>query len=197
MSERSLETFISNLVEPPEFDADEEQLEQNYEKALYETSKIEIIDSVGTSDFQDVWLTLKDDIQFETIKLQRIFSEQILDKMFEVYDFSFPDKILLETQYELDDFYQFLQFFEYESTEFLIYVWRFLGPKNLMTLGVESFCKDKDDLIIKEIGEQLELHPQPKLIDLFLRSFYKEKMIEWFIKNSIQRNIDITVNLSI
>jgi hypothetical protein len=197
MSERSTETFISNLIEPSELDADEEQLEHNYEKACYESSKIEIIDSVGANNFQDVWLTLKDDIQFETIKLQRIFSEQILDKIFEVYDFSFPDIISLETQYELDDFYQFLQFFEYENTKFLIYVWSFLGQKNLMKLDIESFCKNNTNVIIKEIGEQLELHPQPKLTNIFLRSCYKEKIIEWFIKNSTQKNIDITVNLSI
>lgn len=197
MSEQAMETFISNLVEPPEFDADEEQLEHNYEKASYESSKIEIIDSVSSDDFKDIWLTLKNDIQSETIKLQRIFSEQILDKMFEVYDFSFPESISLETQYELDNFYQFLQFFEYESTNFLIHVWSFLKPKNLITLDIEKFCKTNSDIIIKEIGEQLDLHPQPKLIDLFLRSFYREKIIEWFVKNSTQNNIDITVNLSI
>ena len=197
MSEQAMETFISNLVEPPEFDADEEQLERNYEKASYESSKIEIIDAVGSDDFKDVWLTLKKDIQFETIKLQRIFSEQILDKIFEIYDFSFPETISLETEYELDDFYQFLQFFEYDNIYFLIYVWSFLEPKNLMHLDIEKFCKSNSNKIIKEIGEQLDLHPQPKLIDLFLRSFYKEKMIEWFIKNSNQNNIDITVNINL
>ena len=40
MSERSLEVFISHLVEPPEFDADEEQLEKNFVSAFYESSKI-------------------------------------------------------------------------------------------------------------------------------------------------------------
>ncbi len=195
MSERSLEAFISNLVEPPEFDADEEQLERNFIKAYYESSKIEIIDALGEDNFKYIWITLREDVQNVPIKLQRIFSEQTLDKITEIYDFTFPENISLETQYELNDFYQFLEFFEFKNTKFLTHVWRFLGPKNLIKLDIEKYCKSNSDKIIKEIDEQLEIHPQPKLIALFTRTYYKEKMIDWFIKNSEQSKIEITVSI--
>ena len=195
MSEKSLEVFISHLVEPPELDADEIQLEYNFEQAYYESSKIEILDVIGDNEFKFVWLTLKEDVQNTPIKLQRIFSEQTLDKIFEIYDFTFPEKISLDTQYELSDFYQFLEFFEFKNAKFLIYVWSFLEPKNLVEIDIERYCKLNSDKIIKEIDEQLEIHHQSKLIALFLRSFYKEKLIDWFIKNSKDNIIEITVSI--
>lgn len=195
MSERSIEVFISHLVEPPEFDADEEQLEKNFVTAFYESSKIEILDTIGDAEFKFVWLTLKEDVQHTTIKLQRIFSEQTLDKISDVYDFTFSEKISLETQYELDDFYNFLEFFEFKNAKFLTFVWSYLGPKNLVEIDIEKYCKSNSDKIIKEIDEQLEIHPQSKLIALFLRTYYKEKIIDWIIKNSEQLKIEITVSI--
>lgn len=194
MSERSLEAFISNLVEPPELDADEEQLERNFKYAYYESSKIEIIDSLGNTDFEYIWITLNTDIKNTSIKLQRIFSEQILDKITEIYDFTFPINILLETQYEIDDFYQFLEFLEYNNVNFLSRIWNYSGVKNLVDVDIEKYCQKNIYKIIKEIEEQLEIHPENKLITTFLKSYYKEKMIEWFIKNSKYYMIDITVS---
>lgn len=193
MSERSIEVFISHLVEPPEFDADEDQLEKNFVTAYYESSKIEIIDALGGDNFKNIWLTLRDDVKNTAINLQRIFSEQTLDKISELYDFMFSEKISLETQYELDDFYQFLEFFEFKNAKFLTHVWKHLGPKNLVEIDIKKYCKSNDMKIIKEIDEQLEVHHQPKLIALFLNSFYKEKFIEWFIKNTEHNKIEITV----
>jgi len=195
MSERSMETFISHLVEPPEFDADEEQLEKNFDKAYYESSKIEILDSVGKDNFKYDWLTLKVDIQSKSIKRQQIFANQYLDKMFEIYDFQFPEKISLNTQYELNNFYLFMEFFEYDNANFISFVWRFLGPKNLLQIDIKKFCERNDNKILRETEEQTEIHPQPKLIALFLRTYYKEKFIEWFIRNSESAKVEITVSL--
>ena len=195
MSDRSIEVFISHLVEPPELDADEEQLEKNFVTAYYESSKIEIIDALGDNNFKNIWLTLREDVQNTTIKLQRIFSEQTLDKIYELYDFTFPEKLSLETQYELNDFYQFLEFFEFKNAKFLTFVWSYLGPKNLVDINIDAFCKTNSDKIIKEIDEQLEIHPQSKIINLFLRTYYKEKIIDWFIQNTEQSKIEITVSI--
>ena len=195
MSERSIEVFISHVIEPPELDADEEQLEKSFATAYYESSKIDILDSIGDVDFKYTWLALKDDVKDTTIKLQRIFSEQTLDKISDVYDFMFPENVSLETQYELNDFYQFLEFFEFKNAKFLTFVWSYLGPKNLVEIDIKAYCKSNSNKIIKEIDEQLEIHPQPKMIALFLRTYYKEKIIDWIIKNSEQSKIEITVSI--
>jgi hypothetical protein len=195
MSEKSQEMLLYTIIEPPEYDGDSEALEQRYKDAFYQSSKIDIQDQLNTSDFKDTWLILRSDIQNKTINLQRIFSEQTLDKIFEIYDFSFSSKISLDTQYEINDFYEFLEFLEYNNENFISYVWKILKPGNLMRFGVEGFCKQNADKVIREIEEQLEVHPQPQLINSFLRTYYKEKIIEWFIDRTNRYKINITIKI--
>ena len=197
MSEKSSEIFISHVVEPPEFDADEDQLEKNYASAIYQSSKSEIIDSCGSNLFRNLWLNLQEDIKPTSIDRQRIFAQQILDKIYEIYDFSFSDNITLDLQYELNEFYHFLEFIEYKNYHFLLYIWNFLNPKDFIHLNIEKYCQTNKKKIIKEIDEQLEIHPQSNLITLFLEGYYKEKLIEWFIKNSNQHITEIAISLEI
>ena len=197
MSDRAWEALLGDVLNPPgDIDPKEEVMDGDYSKAFYDYSKIELLDAIGTSDFEDEWLVLKGDIQNETIKLQRIFSEQTLDKISEIYDFEFPIKIDMDIREEIDQFYLFLEFIEYNNKQFLSNVWQFLGPKNLIKLDIDNFCKRNENKIIKETEEQLEIHPQPRLISLFLRTYYKEKFIEWFIKNSKEGKFEITVELN-
>lgn len=195
MSEKSQEILTSLIVEPPEFDADEAELEARYQFAFYASSKQDIQDQLNTDDFKDTWLVLRPDIENETLDLQRIFSEQTLDKIFEIYDFRFPSKILLDTQLEINDFYEFLEFLEYNNENFIGNVWRFLKPVNLMRFGIASFCNANSDKVIREIEEQLEIHPQSGLIDLFIRTYYKEKLIEWFVDRTERYKINITIQI--
>ena len=195
MSEKSQEILTSMIVEPPEFDADEAELENRYRLAFYASSKQDIQDQLNTSDFKDTWLILRPDIENETLDLQRIFSEQTLDKIFEIYDFSFPAKILLDTQYEINDFYEFLEFLEYNNEELIGNVWTFLKPVNLMRFDVAAFCNQNELKVIREIDEQLEVHPKSGLIDLFLRTYYKEKIVEWFIDRTERYKINITIQI--
>jgi len=199
MSEKSIEIFISHIIEPPELDSDENELEGNYNLAIYESSKYEIISNCGKEQFKYTWLNLKNDVKNTPIKRQRIFAEQMLDKISEIYDFVFSENITLNIQSELNDFYNFLEFLEYDNSNFLSYVWKFLNPKHIIKIDIEKYCNNNKNKIIKEINEQLEMSQQSNLIILFLKSFYKENLIKWFIKNSNQNFNDIIlqINLSI
>jgi len=197
MSEKSTEIFISHIIEPPELDSDEDELEGNYNLAIYESSKYEIISDCGKEQFKYTWLILKDDIKNTSIKRQRIFAEQMLDKIFEIYDFTFSETITLDIQSELNDFYDFLEFLEYDNSSFLSYVWKFLNLKNIVKLDIEVYCNNNKNKIIKEINEQLEMRQQSNLTILFLKSFYKDNLIKWFIKNSKQNFNDIIVKINL
>ena len=195
MSEKSQQMLLYTLVEPPEFDADEEELEARYREAFYESSKIDIQDQLNTEDFEATWQVLRSDIENETLDLQRIFSEQTLDKIKEIYDFEFPIKIDLDSQYIINEFYDFLEFLEYKNEKFISSVWRFLKPVNLVRFDIAAFCNANAIKVIREIDEQLQIHPQNQMIDLFLRTYYKEKIIEWFINRTERKKVDITVQI--
>jgi len=200
MSDRSREILLTTLSEDPDYrephyDASDINISSHYQDAFYQSAKADLEDSLNTEHFKNTWLILQLDIKNQTLQLQRIFLEQILDKISDVYDFTFPINLDIDQEGLINDFYDFLEFLEYKNEDFITEVWRFLKPPDFLKLDISSFCKNNANRIIKEIDEQLEIHPQPKTIDLFLRTYYKDKIIEWFINRSIRYRINILVQL--
>lgn len=195
MSEKSQEILLGSLIEPPEFDADGEELEQRYAEAFYKSSKIDIQDNLNKIDFKNTWLVLKSDIQNQPIQFQRIFAEQMIDKISDVYDYRFPLKISLDTEPDLNIFYEFLEFLEYDNIKFISSIWKFVNQVNLMRFDIKTFCKTNKNIIIKEIDEQADIYVQNELVLLFLKSCPVDVLINWFITHSERNRIDITVNI--
>ena len=100
---------------------------------------------------------------------------------------------MVDTVYQQEQLYEFIEFLEFDNYRFLSYVWRFLLDESikLMKLDIEGFCKTNTMKIIKETEEQLETHSQNRLITIFLRTYYKEKYIEWFTTMSQRYKVEI------
>ena len=116
------------------------------------------------------------------------------EKIAEIYDWEFPDEwALVDTVYQQEMLYEFIEFLEFDNYRFLSYVWKFLLDDviKLMRLDIKQFCVSNPMRVIKETEEQLETHSQNKLITIFLRTYYKEKYIEWFSKMSQKFKTDI------
>jgi len=196
MSDKSQELLLGNSVQPPErLDEDEDQngMIRN-ETAVYESSVTDIIDHVGHPDFKFVYLDLILDIKQQPFKRKRRFTVDFLDKVADYYDFQFFEKPEDDTDYEINQILLFAEFLEFDNFRFLSYVWRFL-KQNLQTIDVEKYCKANAMKIIKETEEQLETHPQTELITKFLRTYYKEKFIEWFVQNTEKAKIMIILEI--
>jgi len=184
MSERSDKAFIEAMVQYPEMD-DDERMDEFEDDAIYQSSSIDLQDNLGKSDFKFVYPILLPDIQTATFENQRIFCQKMLEKIEEVYDYSFPEKPELESNMHINICLEFIKFLEYDNIIFLSLVWQHLNV-NLLELDVESYCNKNQDKIIKEVEEQLESHEQNELISIFSRTYYKAKFIEWFIRETVR-----------
>jgi len=196
MSDKSQELLLGNSVQPPErLDEDEDQngMIRN-ETAVYESSVTDIMDHVGHPDFKFIYWDLSNDIKQQPFKRKRRFVVEMLEKISEVYDFEFFAKPETYTDYEIEQIMLFIEFIEYDNYRFLSYVWRFLN-QNLQTIDIEKYCNANAMKIIKETEEQLETHPQTESITNFLRTYYKEKFIEWFVKNTEKAKIMIILEI--
>jgi len=196
MSDKSQELLLGNSVQPPErLDEDEDQngVLRN-EKAVYESTVADILDHVGHPDFKFIHINAIPVIREQSFKRRYRLVQDLLKKVSEVYDYEFYEKPETDTDYELDQVRLFIEFLEYNNFRFLSYVWRFLN-QNLQTIDIESYCKANAMRIIKETEEQSETHPQTKLINLFLRTYYKEKYIEWFVKNTENSKTEIILEI--
>ena len=195
---RGLEALCGDSIIPPEMDNYIEDVDKYNDLASFRYSAIDIIDSIGTEDFKELYMVQLEVVKNETLHAQRRFLIEVQLKISEIYDWEFSDDwSLVDTEYQQEELYKFIEFLEFDSYRFLSYIWKFLldDPIKLMKLDVKSFCKSKELKIIKETEEQLETHPQNELINVFLKTFYKEKYIEWFIKNTQQSKNDIILEI--
>jgi len=190
--DKAIELFLGGINPIPESDEYNFELEGRIARAQYLYAKEDIFDNLGEEEFKDLYMIGMEIIRNKTIKVQRKFSEQILDKISEVYDFEFPVKLELNTKYQLEEFYKFIEFLEFNSERFLSYVWKFLD-NDIMKIDIDSYCITNADKVISEIEEQLESHPQNEIITIFLRTYSKDKIIEWFGRMSKRFKIFIAI----
>ena len=110
------------------------------------------------------------------------------------YDYRFPETPDFDTELALVNCLEFIRFLEYDNILFISFVWQHLNVK-LLNLDIESYCKRNSLKIIKETEEQLESHEQNELISIFLRTYYKEKFIEWFIRETERSKTPILLEI--
>lgn len=162
-------------------------------EAIFKSSAVDIRDSIGTDDFKLTFQVLIQDILDQEFKFQKRFIDnEIKPKIEEVYDYVFPENAEITDETDVLEYLEFLKFVEYNNVDFLATVWRFLEA-DLMKIDIEDFCWKNADRIIKETEDQLESRDDPRLISIFLRTYYKEKFIEWFIKNTTKNKIEIII----
>jgi hypothetical protein len=182
MSEESNKVLMQAMDQPPEMD-DPEEMDDIEEEAIYESSMVDIEESIGDVSFENTYINLIPDIKMQPFDRQRIFCQRMLEIIYKEYDFRFSINLDVATDAAINKVLKFIEFIEYDNILFLSLVWEMLKV-NLMDINVEMFCLSKADVIIKEVEEQSQTHHQTALIAEFLRTYYKEKFIQWFIRES-------------
>ena len=193
MSERSQKAFIEAMVAYPEMD-DDERMDEFEDDAIYQSSSMDLQDSLGDPDFKFVYPILMEDILRATFDNRRIFCQKMLNKIEELYDYRFPETPDFDSEMAIVNCLEFIRFLEYDNILFISFVWQHLNVK-LLNLDIESYCKKNAIKIIKETEEQLETHEQSELISIFLRTYYKEKFIEWFIRETERSKTSILLEI--
>lgn len=179
--DKPLLNLSSRITEEPELDTGEQELESNLVEGVFDWRKTDFLQNLSKPDFKLIWLTLKDEIFTLDFQKQQLFAEQVLDVVANIYDFTFPIKINFVNNEDLQQFYSFLEFLEFDNVPMLTEVWKFLRWQLLKT-NIYSYCKTNQEKVLFEIHNYLYIHPQPKLIDIFLRSYYR--ILEWFIEQT-------------
>ena len=112
----------------------------------------------------------------------------------EVYDYEFPEKLDITDEVDIQNFMKFLEFLEYDNIDFLSNIWRFLEA-DLLKIDIRDFVFAIGNKIIKETEELLPSRDDPEMIAIFLRTYYKEGFLNWFVKNTEQSKIDIIIEM--
>jgi hypothetical protein len=192
--DKGLEAICGDSIILPEMDNYEEDVEQTEDMASFRYSALDIRDHLKHEDFKEIYMVQSDYVKTFNNDDQRTFLNEMLDKIAELYDWEFADEYaLVDTVYQQNQMYEFIEFLEFMNYKFLAYVWKFLlkNPLHLAKLNIETYCNANVMKVIRETEEQLETHPQPQLISIFLRTYYKERYIEWFVTMSERFKFEI------
>ena len=184
----SLKVLCGNSIEIPEMEYDDEMAESEtgfpvQEEAAREFDFTTITDNMNHPDFMENYLEAMRQIRTYSTEHQQLLSNAIIQKMPEKYDFEFSINYDFDTQEQINDLYQFIEFYEYKHENFIVTIWKFLNP-DTNSFQIGKFCEHNIPNIMKEVEEQLETKYYPELIADFLRTYNKEKFIEWFCEKS-------------
>jgi hypothetical protein len=190
MSDKSQELLLGLSAEPPEMDSDQDEVDDILDHASLVSSERDILDHMGKEDFELIWA-----VQFEFIRNQPLeehirFAESLLEKVFELYDYQFPEKVYIFTKKDVEEVYSFIKFLEYKNSDFLSVICRVLGF-DVIKENIENYCKVNTMRIIKEVEEQSSTYYSNQLISIFLRTYIKDDFIKWFSKQIKKSKMEI------
>ena len=198
-AEEDLKVLLGNSIPLPEMDYDDEDVnsETGYpveEMALREYYFITITGYMAHPDFKEQYLSVITKIRQYSTEEQQLLAYSIVQKMPEKYDFEFSLNFTPDTQEDINELLQCIEFIEFAHSKFIESVWKYLKP-DLNSLQFEKYCEQNNLKILSEIESQLESRYFPELITDFLRTYNKENLIEWFCEKSKVLNISIRIAL--
>lgn len=193
----SLKVLCGNSIEMPEMEYDDSEVESDtgfpvQEEAEREFDFSTVTDNMNLPDFRENYLEAMKQIRTYSTKRQQLLANSIVKRLPEKYDFEFSVNFDFDTQDEINGLYRFIEFVEYDHENFIVNIWKFLKPDS-NSFQFEKFCEHNTLNIISEIEEQLETHDYSELIADFLRTYNKDKLIEWFCEKSKNLRASILV----
>jgi len=163
----------------PEQD-DPNQVQLGFEASI-EYDGMELVDSIGTPVFKETYMMVINDLKAQEIVNQRRLCLAILNKVKEVYSYEFLPFPDLDSQIDMNNIYDLIKFLNYDYIDFFGDVWRYLKT-DLKRTNIKKFCEKNSVNIMIEIEDQLKSIDLSEMVSLFLRTYIKDDLIDWFIR---------------
>lgn len=191
---------LCDIISPENPDDDPNETQYHYSVDNSEQyNLLQIHTYFGNINFKEIFLLYINDIKNQLLSNQRTLCLKLLDRLKVDYEYEFPDNIPLINQNDINIFYDFISFFEFDNVKFLSMVWSTFRIKNLLKLNIRNFIfsnKETVDKLLEQITNNSLLYESNSLINKFLNSAMKNVLIKWFIKKSIINKINITIKLN-
>jgi hypothetical protein len=188
----NLQILAGSSIPLPEQD-DPDQIKLGIESSV-EYDGAEIVSAIGSSEFKEIFTLFIKNIQTQEIVNQRRLCLAILEKVKEVYEFEFLPTPELEHQLQMNNVYDLIKFLNYDYVDFFGDVWRYLKT-DLKKVDIDRFCVNNGDKIINEIEDQLNSRDLSEMVSLFLRTYNKDNLIDWFIKSTEKKRMLIYLRI--
>ena len=191
-----LKVLCGNTIEEDEVDYDDDEFgDPAVDSGLMQYYFVNVIDYMNHPELKENYMSVIGHIRKYSTKHQQLLAMAIIQNIPDKYDFQFsatPDPFY--SQDDINELYKFIEFVEYDHEKFIVSIWKGLNP-DTNSIQLQNFCEHNIPKILAEIEEHLELHYYPEMIADFLRTYNKDKLIEWFCEKSVNLRSSILIAL--
>jgi len=189
MAETDKLSVLASIL--PEIDPEDVVSEED---AVVQYEFIQLLNSIGSSDFKEVYMNMIDDIRQQSVQDQVELCVTIFKKIKEEYDFELPMYAEIENKKGANEVYQFIAFLEYDHFDFFGKLWNGLNV-DLRKLNIKKFCESNADEVINQVEIQLKTQNSNQLVNLFLRTYNKEQMLGFIVEKTEKSRMMILLTM--
>ena len=180
------EILIGRSIPLDEVDDDESNLDDLIPIAEIEADFSDIISYLGTEEFKFIFLNLYDEIMNLPFEKKRELCQKLTDKIFEVYNFEFSPLLSFDEEKDIDVFFKFIEFLEYDYLDIIAEIISGLDI-DLLKKDTNKFLKQNIYKIYNNINKLISNKNINVLISIFLRTNNKEELLS-FLESRMNRD---------
>jgi hypothetical protein len=173
----------------PLLEVDDEDTNPEYNEisgAEVNADIVDIVDHLGTEDFQFLYLNLYTEIRTIPEEKQKELCTQLMDEFSKIYSFEFTPILTFDSSEDVEHFLKFIEFIEFDNIEFLSKLISGLNY-DLLRKNTELFIESNWIQIEQKINNLTENGKNLELISNFFRTNNKNGIID-FLRTRLERN---------
>lgn len=190
----NLRLLYGNSTTIPELEDDEQENRDQQAIDYYNSSMV--IDSIGSDEFEENYRVFIEEIKNQPTQLMKQTAQRILDKIYEVYDYSPFVELDLNDLENVYDIFNFVAFLEFDNEEFLSELWNQISI-DVMNINVEKYVNKNINKILNILDSKLFISKYDKMITDFFRTYNKEMFSKWLINNTLKKQTIVSYNFKI
>ena len=155
----------------------------------------DVIEAIGTSEFEEVYNVHIDNIKSQPIENQAFFCRHVLQKIQDEYEYTIMNEVDYSDPDIIKEVYKFLEFIEFNYIEFFSIIWS--------KLNVDLIKTNIADYVLRNpvpVGEQILRISKDSDIPLFMKDYYntqtKDELLNLFIEMSIKNKVKIAIKIA-
>jgi len=180
------EILIGRSIPLDEVDDEESNLDDLIPIAEIDADFSDIINHIGTEEFKFIFLNLFDEIMNLSFEKKRELCQKLTDKVFEVYNFEFSPLLSFDEEKDIDVFFKFIEFLEYDYLDIIAEIISGLDI-DLLKKDTNKFLKQNIYKIYNNINKLISNKNINVLISIFLRTNNKEELLS-FLESRMNRD---------
>jgi len=181
--------LIASSIPLEEVEDDQDEIDKVIDSSEVKSDFIYILDSIGKSDFKQIYLATKNNVLKQSLKDQIELCRKILIKIKEVYNFEFIETIDIISIEDVKEVLEFLEFLEFDNFKILSDILYGLET-DFRKIPLISFFNDNWVKIEEKINKNLFKN---RLINLFFRTNNKQDLIDFLVKHTNNNRIELTI----